>query len=560
MPLLNKFIIPAGLLLALILPIFAIAPLFYPGYFQTHSGFAPLWNVADWHAHRDGLGWVPHVAIHFDPLRSDGLLPYYLAGWLALPPVTAVKVILALGWLLGSAGMWLWLKNWLGPRGALLAALVYTYLPYHIAAVYVRGAWGEALFWGLLPWAMWVLNIDKINRIFRFRLTNKRGEFYLELLVPAIIWFLLALSQLGLTFWAGLLAALLLWLTRRRVMLWSGLAALLGVIGGVGLYLALTPFPTSSPVVFTDHFLYPSQLFSAYWGFGPSRPGWNDGLSLQVGLAVMGLTMLTLFVWWSRRQESKFKSSGFLPFFLIAAFILILLQFDLSARLWRLPLAPGYVLADTLTYPWQLLGLVGLCLSVVAGAGVRLDEQLTRLPIFSGLLLFVLLGSYSYLSPKFTQPDPYLTPTPPIILGDNQAALLAHDFSVVINGRTAGLEQGQTTIPLAVHAPLQANNVLRLNVVWQPLQPFSQNFKVFVHLVDPFGQVIAQYDGQPKNGEYPTDQWIPGELIKDSYPLVIPANAPAGPYRVYLGLYDEANLARLPVPGDAEGRVVFNVR
>ena len=52
---------------------------------------------------------------------------------------------------------------------------------------------------------------------------------------------------------------------------------------------------------------------------------------------------------------------------------------------------------------------------------------------------------------------------------------------------------------------------------------------------------------------------MPGELIEDSYPLVLPADAPAGPYRVYLGLYDEATLTRLPVPTDSEGRVILNV-
>jgi hypothetical protein len=70
----------ACLALALILPIFAIAPLFYPGYIQTHSGFIPVWNVADLRANFDIWNWLPHIATHYDPLRSDGLLTYYLAG------------------------------------------------------------------------------------------------------------------------------------------------------------------------------------------------------------------------------------------------------------------------------------------------------------------------------------------------------------------------------------------------------------------------------------------------------------------------------------------------
>jgi hypothetical protein len=71
---------------------------------------------------------------------------------------------------------------------------------------------------------------------------------------------------------------------------------------------------------------------------------------------------------------------------------------------------------------------------------------------------------------------------------------------------------------------------------------------------------LAQYDGQPQSGNYPTGQWIPGELIADTYPLLIPDDLPPGPYQVYVGFYNEATLTRLPVPNDAEGRVILNVK
>jgi hypothetical protein len=176
------------LILSLLLAIFAIAPLCYPGYIQTHSGFTFLWNVADLRANLGSWRWTPHIAIDFDPLRSDGLLPYYLAALLPLEPGSAIKVVLGLGWLLGNAGMYLWLRRWLGPPGALVAALVYTYLPYQIATIYVRGAWGEALFWGGLPWAIWAAG-EQINR--------RTAVIFLS--VIGLIWLLLAWSQLGLT-------------------------------------------------------------------------------------------------------------------------------------------------------------------------------------------------------------------------------------------------------------------------------------------------------------------------------------------------------------------------
>jgi hypothetical protein len=157
------------------------------------------------------------------------------------------------------------------------------------------------------------------------------------------------------------------------------------------------------------------------------------------------------------------------------------------------------------------------------------------------------------------QSEPEMMSGPQALLGENQLALLTHNFSIEINGNTAGLERGPATIPLAVQGGLKTDEVLRLNVTWLPLQAFTEDWKVFVHLADPHNQVLVQFDGQPLAGNYPTSQWVPGEFIEDSYPLTLPSDTPPGPYRVFVGLYNEATGARLPVPGEAEGRVVLNV-
>ena len=206
------------LVLSLLLTIFAIAPLFYPGYIQTHSGFIPIWNVADLRTNPGDWRWTPHIGLSFDLLHSTGLLPYYLAALLPFAPATAVKVIMGFGWLSGNAGMYLWLRRWLGQPGALVAALVYTYLPYQIATVYVRGAWGESLVWGVLPWAAWAAG-EQISRNFAVIL----------LPVIGLIWLVLGLSQLGLALWAFIFISLLLWLIDS----YQAVGAILAGFGGL---------------------------------------------------------------------------------------------------------------------------------------------------------------------------------------------------------------------------------------------------------------------------------------------------------------------------------------
>lgn len=540
----------ACLLLALILPAFAIAPLFYPGYFQHHEGLVPLWNIADLKATLGDLTWLPHVATRFDPLRGTGLLPYYLAGLLPLAPATAFKVVVGGGWLLGSLGLFLWLRGWWGSAGALIAALIYTYLPYQLVTVYVRGAWGETLVWGLLPWAILVTVIAPAS-------WGKKG-------IPLIVlcWLALGLSQLGLSLGLWVFVLLLMGVIQPAWALWRGLAAGVGLLGAIPIYLFLpshTLFITSQ-TIFVEHMLYPFQLFSARWGFGPSRPGWDDGLSLQIGLAALGLALLAVFLWQGRQAEIS-RTDPRLLFFGGAVVVVSLLQFPITIAGWNLPLWPGHPLSALLSYPWQLLGLAGLGCAVLAGTALRLDrsDQLNRLPLLASLIIFIILSVYPYLLPQFIQLDHLPLDRPEAELGESHLALLSHDFAVEAPAHTAGLDQGEVRIPLAVYGPLQAGDRVLVEVIWQPLQPFAQDLKVFVHLVDAQDQVLAQFDGPPQAGSYPTSHWSPGEIIEDAYPIDFPAGAPPGPYRVYLGLYDEATLARLPVPGDAAGRVIFEV-
>ncbi|MFQ5612828.1 MAG: hypothetical protein ACE5H9_11910 [Anaerolineae bacterium] len=526
--------------LTLALTVFAVAPLLYPGYFETHTGFGPVWNVMSLRRRLADFGWLPALAVDFDPWRGAGLLPYYLAALVPLAPAAAVKLVMGAGLVLGAGGLFLWLQGWLGRQGATLAALVYTYLPFTLATVYVRGAWGEALFWGLAPWGL--LAATALAGPVRRRPAVGVG----------MLWLGLGLSQLGLSLWLFLFLAALLLVLHRRGFLWPLLAAVAGLALAAALTFARAPDASghNPPALFAEHLVYPAQLFSAFWGFGVSRPGWDDGLSLGLGLAAVGLSLLAVYVWRSRRDVTERRP----PFFLAATLVILILITPLAAwlRVWSLP-----GLAATLSYPWQLLGLAGLCLAALSGVGPRLDDRLRAFPAFAALLVFTLLAGYPYLEPRFTQRPPGSGPQ--AILGHNQVAVLDYDLNVEISGGITGLDKTKSAVAVADYGPPQPGDVLRLQVHWQALQPFSSDMKVFVHLVDAGGKVLAQVDLQPQDGAAPTRAWIPGHTVEDTYRLTIPGEGPDGPYRLYLGLYRVETLERLPVAGDDQGRVIIGV-
>ena len=79
-----------------------------------------------------------------------------------------------------------------------------------------------------------------------------------------------------------------------------------------------------------------------------------------------------------------------------------------------------------------------------------------------------------------------------------------------------------------------------------------ESYKVFVHLLDANGVPRAQADVIPLNGTRPTWSWLPGEIIADEIVLKIPADLPAGQYRLTTGLYNELNGTRLTLPDGAD--------
>ncbi len=93
----------------------------------------------------------------------------------------------------------------------------------------------------------------------------------------------------------------------------------------------------------------------------------------------------------------------------------------------------------------------------------------------------------------------------------------------------------------------QAGEALTLTLYWRALSEQDRSYTVFVHLVNAAGQLVAQHDGPPANGELPTTVWLAGEIIADTHTLPLPADLPAGVYTLRVGLYDPATGQRLPI-------------
>jgi hypothetical protein len=95
----------------------------------------------------------------------------------------------------------------------------------------------------------------------------------------------------------------------------------------------------------------------------------------------------------------------------------------------------------------------------------------------------------------------------------------------------------------------QAERQLRVDLVWEALRPISEDFTVFVQLIDPAQptQPLAFGDSVPRGGWWRTSLWIAGERFADQYVVPLTEDIPAGEYEIVLGFYRPVDFTRLPV-------------
>ena len=108
-----------------------------------------------------------------------------------------------------------------------------------------------------------------------------------------------------------------------------------------------------------------------------------------------------------------------------------------------------------------------------------------------------------------------------VTFGDNQMALLGFD--------------------------IRGTDDPHLTLYWQALSEINNDYTLFVHVLDGGGQIVAQNDHQPQDGNYATSIWDVGENVRDDFLLTIPDNLPNGKYKIKIGWYDLKTGARLPV-------------
>jgi 4-amino-4-deoxy-L-arabinose transferase-like glycosyltransferase len=92
----------------------------------------------------------------------------------------------------------------------------------------------------------------------------------------------------------------------------------------------------------------------------------------------------------------------------------------------------------------------------------------------------------------------------------------------------------------------RAGETATVSLSWATPTLLTDDYQVFVHLRHPESdEIVAQADGPPLDGWYPTSWWLPGEIVSEVRAFTIPADLANGRYTLITGFYDLASGERL---------------
>jgi len=80
-------------------------------------------------------------------------------------------------------------------------------------------------------------------------------------------------------------------------------------------------------------------------------------------------------------------------------------------------------------------------------------------------------------------------------------------------------------------------DIVPLTLFWETDVTPEERLKVFVHLIDGAGTLVAQADAEPRAGFAPTVTWQPGEIVVDRYGVQLPTDLVPGRYTLLTGMY-----------------------
>ncbi|MCG2768802.1 MAG: glycosyltransferase family 39 protein [Anaerolineae bacterium] len=212
----------------------------------------------------------------------------------------------------------------------------------------------------------------------------------------------------------------------------------------------------------------------------------------------------------------------------------------LQALAYLFVMVVNYGVMDRLPGPAQgrhlypAIAAISIVLALGFSEVFRSRLSLSTGALSAGMLAVSICCLPIYILPGYGAPLPVRTTAYPDVQYALDAAL-GHDLTLV------GYDMPETEIA--------AGSMIPLSLYWHGLRSMARDYQFSVSLVDGNGAGSVLWGGHPAGGRYPTRAWDPGDYIRDSFDVVIPACIEPGHYDLVVTLWPG-----LPGNGEPLGR------
>lgn len=384
------------LILALLLSFWAVKSLLVSGFFPIHDNeqvarlfdldqALKVWHIPPRIAPNLGFGYGYPFFNFYPPFA------YYVAevfNIIGFSYVVSIKLMVGLGFILGTLFMYLLSKEFFGRLGGLISAVFYTYAPYHAVDVYVRGAFPE--FWSMVFLPAIFLSFYKLRQDFKWK-------FFILLVI--FISLLILTHNLVVVMAIPFILAWIIFLAfagkqKKRFLLVSFIALIFSFL--VTSYFWIPSFfekkytmvnlLTTELANYGQHFVYLRQFWNSAWGYGGSIYGLHDGLSFEIGKTHLILSLLACFIAIKLFVSRTTRVIGVSMFvFILLLLISIFMASFHSKFIWDRVEFLWYI-----QFPWRFLIFSTVFSSLLAGS-------ITMFPLNGRIKFFIVVFVLSIL-------------------------------------------------------------------------------------------------------------------------------------------------------------------
>lgn len=384
-------------LLAIIIAFISIFPLLNKGLPPTHDGEYHIIRFYEFYKTLSDGNLYPRWASDLNngfgvPLFNYVYpLPNYFSAILHTVNfsfIDSFKLNMFFAVIIGSIFFFLWARQFWGDLGGVVASSFYSFSPYHLLDIYIRGSIGEVWALAFFPAFLW-----SITKFIKDK--NLSHGFYSSIFLALIIFSHNILAFMFFPFAIFYITFLIFQEKNRKYLILNTFYTILLGIGLSAIFWLPAIFEKQyvrglEVYDYSSNFPEFYQLLIPSWGSGFSGGLLKNELSFQIGIANLLAVFLSLFFLLKKHSKINKKIVGF---FLVSFLLVFILMLSISTPIWRV-----FPFMNYFQFPWRLLSLEILICSFLAGSAVRLWKG----KILAGILIViaVLLG-IGYTKPTY---------------------------------------------------------------------------------------------------------------------------------------------------------------